>query len=573
MCRRSKRLRIAEETMEIYAPLAGRMGMQGMREELEELAFRYINPGSLPDGDGAADRNLRAQSRRRRRNRSSRCRSCSTKRSIKAKVKSRQKKPWSVFRKMEAKALSLGAAVRPVRLPRRRRYGGGLLPRARRHPHDLVDGAGPVQGLHLDAEAERLPLDPYDHRRAVAPARRAADPHGRDEHRRRIRCCRACALQGRPQEGERRRPMPISKETNAYAWLRRTIEQLAEGDNPEDFLENTKLELFQDQVFCFTPKGMLIALPRGATPIDFAYAVHTEVGDTCVGAKINGRIMPLMTELKNGDEVEIIRSKAQVPPAAWESMVVTGKARAAIRRATKNAIRKQYSGLGRAHSGARLRPCRQGVRQGEAEAGAGAAGAQGCRGCADRRRPRRTGLRRRAAGRLPRLQGRARHHAAAQPREEGWSKIRNAAGMLFQHTRPGLAQGPQGTEGKWRGADPRRQRRSAGALRARWRGARRPHRRHHAAGRRNYHLSDPVAGADRFRRPAGALDRRALGHRRGQSRALSRAYLGDGDQCARLARRDRAGHRRQRRQHTYACRCCAPRPTSPRCRSTSKSGI
>ncbi|TIU61554.1 MAG: bifunctional (p)ppGpp synthetase/guanosine-3',5'-bis(diphosphate) 3'-pyrophosphohydrolase, partial [Mesorhizobium sp.] len=138
----------------------------------------------------------------------------------------------------------------------------------------------------------------------------------------------------------------ISKETNAYAWLRRTIEQLAEGDNPEDFLENTKLELFQDQVFCFTPKGMLIALPRGATPIDFAYAVHTDVGDTCVGAKVNGRIMPLMTELKNGDEVEIIRSKAQVPPAAWESVVVTGKARAAIRRATKNAIRKQYSGLG-----------------------------------------------------------------------------------------------------------------------------------------------------------------------------------------------------------------------------------
>src|SRR5690606_19298249 len=115
---------------------------------------------------------------------------------------------------------------------------------------------------------------------------------------------------------------------------------------PEDFLENTKLELFQDQVFCFTPKGRLIALPRGATPIDFAYAVHTDVGDTCVGAKINGRIMPLMTELKNGDEVDIIRSKAQTPPAAWESIAVTGKARSAIRRATRLAIRKQYSGLG-----------------------------------------------------------------------------------------------------------------------------------------------------------------------------------------------------------------------------------
>ena len=139
----------------------------------------------------------------------------------------------------------------------------------------------------------------------------------------------------------------FNDEIRAYEWLRRTIEMLAEGDTPEEFLEHTKLELFQDQVFCFTPKGRLIALPRGATPIDFAYAVHTDIGDTCVGAKINGRTMPLMTELHNGDEVEIICSKAQVPPAAWESMVVTGKARSAIRRATRTAVRKQYAGLGR----------------------------------------------------------------------------------------------------------------------------------------------------------------------------------------------------------------------------------
>ena len=109
----------------------------------------------------------------------------------------------------------------------------------------------------------------------------------------------------------------LSRESNAYSWLRHTIEALAEGDSPEEFLEHTKLELFQDQVFCFTPKGKLIALPRGATPIDFAYAVHTNIGDTTVGAKINGRIMPLVTRLANGDEVEIIRSGVQVPPAAW----------------------------------------------------------------------------------------------------------------------------------------------------------------------------------------------------------------------------------------------------------------
>ncbi|HMN86544.1 MAG TPA: DUF5913 domain-containing protein, partial [Bauldia sp.] len=139
----------------------------------------------------------------------------------------------------------------------------------------------------------------------------------------------------------------FNEEIRAYDWLRRTIDMLAEGDSPEEFLEHTKLELFQDQVFCFTPKGRLIALPRGATPIDFAYAVHTGIGDTCVGARINGRNMPLLTELHNGDEVEIVCSKAQVPAAAWESMVVTGKARAAIRRATRVAVRRQYSGLGR----------------------------------------------------------------------------------------------------------------------------------------------------------------------------------------------------------------------------------
>jgi GTP pyrophosphokinase len=139
----------------------------------------------------------------------------------------------------------------------------------------------------------------------------------------------------------------LSRESRAYRWLRRTIEMLAEGDSPEEFLEHTKLELFHDQVFCFTPKGRLIALPRGATPIDFAYSVHTDVGNNAVGAKINGRIAPLLSELQNGDEVEIAIAENQVPPAAWESLVVTGKARAAIRRASRDAVRAQYAGLGR----------------------------------------------------------------------------------------------------------------------------------------------------------------------------------------------------------------------------------
>src|SRR6201999_3836791 len=140
----------------------------------------------------------------------------------------------------------------------------------------------------------------------------------------------------------------LTRESNAFAWLRRTIELLAEGSNPEEFLEHTKLELFHDQVFCFSPKGKLIALPRKATAIDFAYAVHTDVGNSAVGTKINGKIAPLVSELSNGDEVEITTSKSQTtPPAAWESVIITGKARAAIRRATRVAVRTQYVGVGR----------------------------------------------------------------------------------------------------------------------------------------------------------------------------------------------------------------------------------
>jgi GTP pyrophosphokinase len=135
-------------------------------------------------------------------------------------------------------------------------------------------------------------------------------------------------------------------ESAAYRGLRQIIEALASEDS-DKFLEHTKLELFQDQVFCFTPKGRLIALPRGATAIDFAYAVHTDVGNSAVGCKINGRIAPLISTLHNGDEVLVTRSSSRTPPAAWDSIVVTGRARAAIRRATREAAKAQYGGLGR----------------------------------------------------------------------------------------------------------------------------------------------------------------------------------------------------------------------------------
>ncbi|GAB1581464.1 RelA/SpoT family protein [Phyllobacterium phragmitis] len=340
--REDKRLRIAEETMDIYAPLAGRMGMQDMREELEELAFRYINPEAwkavtdrlaelLEKNRGVLQKIERDLSDLFKKN------------GINASVKSRQKKPWSVFRKMETKALSF-EQLSDI-------FGFRVVVDT---VEDCYQALGiihttwsMVPGRFKDYISTPKQNDYRSiHTTIIGPSRQRVELQIRTREMDEIAEYGVAAHSIYKDRGSAENPHVISTETNAYAWLRQTIEALAEGDNPEEFLEHTKLELFQDQVFCFTPKGRLIALPRGATPIDFAYAVHTDIGDSCVGAKVNGRIMPLMTELQNGDEVEIIRSKAQVPPAAWESVVVTGKARAAIRRATRSAVRKQYSGLG-----------------------------------------------------------------------------------------------------------------------------------------------------------------------------------------------------------------------------------
>ena len=343
------RRRNAEETLEIYAPLAGRMGMHDMREELEELSFRVVNP----EAHATITERL-AEQRDRNRELIARIERELTDglaaNGVNARVSGREKRPYSIFRKMERKAVSFEqlsdiigfrvivddvagcyAALGVVhsRWPavpgRFKDYISTPKQNDYRSIHTTVIGPGQQR---VELQIRTATMD------QVAEYGIAAHSLYKD------------GVRGARQNGNGQ-ASSTNQEIQAYQWLRRTIELLAEGDTPEEFLEHTKLELFQDQVFCFTPKGRLIALPRGATPIDFAYAVHTEVGDTCVGARINGRAMPLMTDLHNGDEVEIIRSKAQVPSAAWESMVVTGKARSAIRRATRAAARRQYAGLGR----------------------------------------------------------------------------------------------------------------------------------------------------------------------------------------------------------------------------------
>jgi len=336
-----KRARIAEETMEIYAPLAGRMGMQDMRDELEELSFQHVNAEAYE----TVTKRLEELSKTNRgliREIEAELGDLFEEHGLNATVTGRQKKPYSVFRKMQSKSLSFEQLSDL--------YGFRV----------VVDSVGDcyralgiihtrwsvVPGRFKDYISTPKQNDYRSiHTTIIGPSRQRVETQIRTARMHEIAEYGVAAHAIYKDNGAADKAL-LPHDSNAYSWLRRTIEQLSVGDNPEEFLEHTKLELFHDQVFCFTPKGRLIALPRGATPIDFAYAVHTDIGDTTVGAKINGRIMPLVTQLNNGDEVEIIRSGVQVPPAAWEEIVVTGKARAAIRRATRAAVRKQYSGLG-----------------------------------------------------------------------------------------------------------------------------------------------------------------------------------------------------------------------------------
>ena len=339
----ASRRRIAEETLDIYAPLAGRMGMQEMREELEDLSFRTLDPEAYAvvkqrlDALAERNRNLIGEIE-------SQLQKNLQKNGVVARVYGRRKKPFSIWTKMERKsvgfeqlsdifgfrivldtvescyrALGVVHTTWPVVPGRFKDYISTPKQNDYRSIHTTVIGPG-NQRVELQVRTEEMDR--------IAEFGIAAHAFYKDGI-------------GSPTEY-------LKRESNAFAWLRHTVGMLSESANPEEFLEHTKLELFHDQVFCFTPRGKLIALPRHANVIDFAYAVHTDIGNSAVGCKIHGKFAPLSSELQNGDEVEILTSEAQAaPPSAWETLAVTGRARAAIRRATRTAVRDQYAGLGR----------------------------------------------------------------------------------------------------------------------------------------------------------------------------------------------------------------------------------
>jgi GTP diphosphokinase / guanosine-3',5'-bis(diphosphate) 3'-diphosphatase len=331
-----KRRRIASETMDIYAPLAERMGMQEMKNELEDLAFAELNPHAresivarlkfLREHGGELIPRIIHQIRQ-----------TLADDGLHADVVGREKTPYSIWQKMQRNNLNFEqlADIMAFRLivPTQEDCYRAL---------GIVHGAYPViPGRFKDYISTPKPNGYCSlHTGVFGPERQRIEVQIRTREMHEV-AEYGVAAHWHYKQG-------ISR-TNGrqYRWLRELLEILEHTGGAEEFLEHTKLEMFQDEVFCFTPKGDLINLPTGSTPVDFAYAVHSEIGDKCVGAKINGRLMPLRTVLQNGDQVEIITSKAQTPSPTWERFVVTGKARARIRRFIRSKEREQYLQLGR----------------------------------------------------------------------------------------------------------------------------------------------------------------------------------------------------------------------------------
>ncbi|WP_425405039.1 RelA/SpoT family protein [Hwanghaeella sp.] len=334
-----KRRRIALETMEIYVPLTERIGIRDWKDELEDLAFAELNPDArssivnrlhyLHEESGDTIGKVVEE-----------LRTLLEAHEIEATVLGREKSPFSIWRKMQRQnigfeQLSDIVAFRVIvdNVEDCYRALGCIHGRYTVTPgrfKDYISLPKPngYQSLHTGV------IGPENTRIEIQI--RTREMHDVAEL--------GVAAHWRYKSGGSQEP---TREGRQYRWLRDMLDILSNASGPDDFLENTKMEMFADQVFVFTPKGDLHAMPRGSTPVDFAYAVHTDVGNRTVGAKINGRIKPLRTELRNGDQVEIITSKAQTPSPAWEAFIVTGKARSAIRRFVRSKQRDQYFGLGR----------------------------------------------------------------------------------------------------------------------------------------------------------------------------------------------------------------------------------
>nr|WP_246248606.1 bifunctional (p)ppGpp synthetase/guanosine-3',5'-bis(diphosphate) 3'-pyrophosphohydrolase [Sphingomonas hominis] len=335
-----KRRRIAKETMDIYAPLAERIGMYEFMKEMQTLAFQQLEPEAYESitkrlallNEGGGDRIAKIGSG---------LKLLLARKGIEGEVTGREKHPYSIWRKMQERHISFEQlsdimafrVIVPTIEDCYRALGiiHGRWPMVPGRFKDFISTPkrNGYRSLHtsvIHAENRRIEIQI-----------RTEEMHAEAEYG-------LAAHWAYKQEGDHAAP---AGPDNRPSWIADLVEILDNAETPEELLEHTRMAMYQDRIFAFTPKGELIQLPKGATPIDFAYAVHTDLGDQAVGAKINGRVVPLRTAIENGDQVQVLRSKAQEPQANWLSFAITGKALAAIRRHLRSAEREQSIALGR----------------------------------------------------------------------------------------------------------------------------------------------------------------------------------------------------------------------------------
>ena len=318
-----KKIRKAQETMEIYAPLADRMGMNRIRDELEDLSFEVLNNEARNLIKNRLDE-IKYNNQINFNSLSEEFTKILNNSNIKVKIFGREKTPFSIWRKIQKKRTSLEQIT------------------------DIIGFRVIVEDINACYKAlgvfhskwNCIPgrfkdyisspkINKYQslHTAIIGPNKRPIEIQLRTMQMHEF-AQRGIAAHWKYKSNEKFNSLTWKE----YDWLKDLVEIIERNENPEHYFEYTKLQMFQENVFCFTPKGSVIKLPKNATPIDFAYAVHTQVGDTAIGCEINGKESPLQSELRNGDVIKILTSKKVSPSLHWLSSTKTGKARSAIRK-------------------------------------------------------------------------------------------------------------------------------------------------------------------------------------------------------------------------------------------------
>ena len=341
-----KRERISRETLEVYAPLGRSIGIHSIASELEELAFEHLNPTART----AIERRLEALKLEHGRAIGGVSREIERvleEAGVKARVLGREKTPYSIWRKLQRKSVGF-SSLSDI-------YGFRVIVEAEDDCYralGVIHRAWPVVPERFKDFISTPKSNNYRslHTTVVGPSGLRIEMQIRTEAMDRVAEDGVAAHWAYKNHayGFDREAMAAQGGRDPLQNLRHLVQVIEHGEGGEDWVEHAKLEMYLDQVFVFTPKGALITLPRGGMPLDFAYAVHTEVGDSAVGVKINGELKPMRTQLQNGDVVEIIRGAKREIPSDWRSLTVTGRARSAIRRHIRSSEREEFQKLGRA---------------------------------------------------------------------------------------------------------------------------------------------------------------------------------------------------------------------------------